>query len=228
MSNRQLRFLKPVSLSMSPIKKLWLTGLLALVAFTVPVSKSSAQTIVGTGDSSSFLVIQAAAFDANPFVFEYRYTYDPLNLLNSYDLLVAVMATQPQFTLSFINYGDEESPNYFLNTVSYLASGSEVPVTLINTGYPDFSPYWVQWVSGGESGYPEAEPIAGGAWTFGSGLSSPYRYLQPGSWDGYIYNDGNVAPSIAPVPEPSSILLIIAAGGILYGVIWKRRAQVRL
>lgn len=214
-------------MSITSLKNIWLTGFLALVTFISFNADSDAQTIIGTGDSSSYLVIEADDFGGS-FVFEYRYTYDSLSPLNSYDLLTAIGAAQTEFSFSFVNYGDEESPNYFLNAISYFNSSTSSTITLTSTPFPLEGPYWTQWASGGESGYPEAEPIAEGTWTYGSGISSPYRYIQPGSWDGYTFSATGVVPSITPVPEPSSFLLILAAGGVFYGFIRKRRATIRL
>ena len=76
----------------------------------------------------------------------------------------------------------------------------------------------VNCTTGGTSGSPlVSEPS--GIWSAGYGIT--YRELAPGSWDGFIFNgvyDSNPpydvispAPSVAPVPEPSSLALLAAA-----------------
>lgn len=161
------------------------------------------QILIGTGEDSSFLVLEAEAF-GDPLVFEYFYDYDPANPLDGYGLLTAIDSALPDLEFTFLNFGTPEEPNYFLNVVTY------EDITLTNTGAPSFSPFWAQWVSGGEAGFPTAEPVPSGEWSFGSGVSAPYRFVQPGSWDGFIYNDGVTPPMTAPVPEPSGVLLVSA------------------
>ena len=184
-------------------------------------AQTQAQTLTGTygtGADISYLVIESSSFSTTTLWYAFQYDYNPASPLDTYAMLSTIIAGDPLLDAVFINYGDEESPNYFLDSISYNG------MTLTNVGSPTFSPYWGQWVSGGESGYPVAEPIAGGSWSFGSGLSAPYRYLTPGSWDGFIYNDGLTPPDFAPVPEPQSWLLILSASGLLVVRLARRRA----
>lgn len=188
-----------------------LRGLAAALLLVVSITFTQAQTLTGsygTGADTSYLVFQADAFGPNPLVFAYNYDYNPASPLDGYALLVAVFSADPLLDGDFLNFGSPEEPNYFLNSVTYDG------LTLTNTPAPAFQPYWVQWVSGGEAGYPTAEPVDLGAWAFGSGASAPYRYLAPGSWDGYIFNDGSTPPSITPIPEPSAIILVALGGGL--------------
>lgn len=183
------------------------------------LSTTSAQILtgsVGTGDDISYLVIQASDFGPDPLVYAYHYTYDSDNPLNSYELFTAIVGAEPFLDASFINYGDSLDPNYFLTAITFHGT------TLTNVGAPTYSPYWAQWVSGGEAGFPTAAPIAAGTWTLGSGMSAPYRFLAPGSWDGFIYNDGNTAPDISPVPEPT-VLAFLGAGG--FALLFRRRLR---
>ncbi|MEO6848525.1 MAG: hypothetical protein ABI443_12480 [Chthoniobacterales bacterium] len=181
---------------------------MSLVALCVGCGVASAQspTVVGSGSDESFLVIESSLFSAT-LVYDYKYTYNPSELLDTHDMLVAIDAADPNISFDFINYGTVVDPNYFLNAVTYNT------VTATNTPSPDYSPYWVQWVSGGEGGYPVAGPIDSGTWSYGSGISAPYRTLAPESWDGFIYNDGILPPSVSPVipiPEASTGCLILA------------------
>jgi len=178
-----------------------------------------AQAIVGTGPDSSHLVIEAAAFGA-PLVYEYNYTYDPLNPLTTTDMLIAVDAAVADISVELL-YGGA-----FLNGVTYIP----LTLTLSNSVTPpDFSPFWAQWVSGGESGDPLA-PMPDNIWSDGYGPAS--RTLEPGSWDGFIFNGAygpapdyflvSAPPSVLPVPEPSTVLLLtFCAAGVL--ILRKRR-----
>jgi hypothetical protein len=202
----------------------FLRNLLAAVAVLAAVSSVPAQTLTGSygsGPDTSYLVIQAADFGAEPLFYAFNYTYEPGNPLDGYAMLSTVVAGDPLLDAVILNFGTVSEPNYFLDSITYNS------ITLTNTGAPTFSPYWAQWVSGGEAGYPTAGPIASGAWEFGSGSSAPYRYLAPNAWDGYVFNDGSAAPDITPVPEPGSAWLILIAGGVFSGLArsrsWKNR-----
>ncbi|MFV0336936.1 MAG: hypothetical protein ACK5LK_01660 [Chthoniobacterales bacterium] len=174
------------------------------------VAAGRAAIIVGSGADSSYLVLEASAWSASPLVYEWRYDYDSLNPPDGYDILSAVIAFDSNLTGVFNNYGTPEDPSYFLASLSYDG------VNLVNAAAPPWTPYWSQWVSGGEAGYPVASPLADGTWAFGSGLSDPYRLLAPGSWDGFVFGDGLTAPSISPIPEPSAIYFLGGAVVLLY------------
>jgi PEP-CTERM motif len=187
--------------------------LTTLLAFYAP---ANGQVIIGTGDDVSYAVIEAEQF---ALIYEYHYTHDPFAPLDGYTLLSAIDSADPSLSLSFLNFGDEESPNYFLDSVAY---GS---TTLTSTPFPQIGPFWAQWVSGGEAGYPVATPIDSGYWSFGSGISSPYRTIGPGSWDGFVYNMGDPPPSVSPVPEPQSSVLLLAGITVVLWMLRRRRHE---
>jgi len=190
------------------MKKLILT---LLAAAGIQLTSASAQTItVGSGTSTSYLVIEAADFGATPLTFAYLYDYNPADPFDSYTMMAAIDTAVADLEFTYKNYGTPLEPNFILDAVTWQT------VTLTNTPYPDFGPFWAQWVSGGQAGYPAAAPIASGVWGFGSGVSDPYRIVEPGSWDGFIFNDGSSAPSVTPVPEPGSAVLLIAGAGALF------------
>ena len=189
-----------------------------LIAFVASYRLASGQILIGTGDDVSYAVVEAGPFGP-PLVYEYHYTYDPAEPPNGFDLFTAIDFADPNLSLGFVNFGDELSPNYFLDSITY---GS---TTLTSTAFPTVGPFWVQWVSGAEAGFPNALPIASGVWTFGSGLSSPYRAIGPGSWDGFIFNVGDAPPSISPVPEPKSAILLIAGITVTLWMIRRRRHE---
>jgi hypothetical protein len=183
------------------------------IAFHAP---GNAQVVVGTGTDVSYAVIEANAF-GDPLIYEYHYNYDALEPLDGYDLLTAIDSADPALTLSFQNFGDEESPNYFLDSITYES------LTLTSTPFPQTGPFWAQWVSGAEAGFPAAEPIPSDVWSFGSGVSSPYRAIGPGSSDGFVFNLGDSPPSVNPIPEPQSSVLLLAGITVVLWMFRRRR-----
>jgi len=204
----------PMKMLVHPARVL-LAAVLTLVAFHAP---AYGQIIIGEGDDVSYAVIEADEFAA-PLVYAYHYTHSPSEPLDGYALLTAIDFADPGLSLSFVNFGDDESPNYFLDSVTY---GS---MTLTSTPFPNVGPFWVQWVSGAEAGFPTAVPIASGGWTFGSGISSPYRSIGPGSWDGFVFNLGDTDPSISPIPEPQSSVLLFAGITVVLWMLRRRRHE---
>ena len=192
---------------------------LALVASSLQRAQAQSITeVIGAGPDFSYLVLEAADFNLpEPLIFEWRYTFEPTTVLDSYDLFVAIDAAVEDLEFFFINYGSEVEPNYILDAVTYQS------VTLTNTAVVPYSPSWTQWVSGGVAGFPTPAPIASGAWTYGSGLSFPWREIAPGSWDGIIYNDGMLPPSVAPIPEPAGMGLLALATLVSAAAFFRRR-----
>ncbi len=202
-----------------PFMKTWFVILLAAVG--AALTPARAQMVVGTGPDSSRLVIEAAAF-GSPLIYEFRYTYDPLSPLTTTDMLVAVDAATADVTFELL-YGGT-----FLNGVTY------VPLTLTLSNSvtpPDYSPFWAQWVSGGESGDPLA-PMPDNTWSAGFGPGN--RIIEPGSWDGFIFNGAyepsppyglvSLPPSVSPIPEPSGALLLTLSVAVV--LVWRRRRNV--
>ena len=179
--------------------------LAALCALITQTTSGLAQTQVGAGPDSSFLVIEAAVFGA-PLVYQWNYTYNASAPPSTADMITAVDTVSVELNFTVL-YGGT-----FVDAIE--PSG----LTLTNASDYPYSPFWAQWVSGGTSGSPlVSEPS--GIWSAGYGIT--YRELAPGSWDGFIFNgvyDSNPpydvispAPSVAPVPEPSSLALLAAA-----------------
>ncbi len=193
---------------------------LAICGSAAFLAAAHSAIVVGTGNDISYLVIEAAEFGA-PLEYEFHYTFDAMAAIDSYTMITAIDAADASLSFDFTNYGTSDAPNYFLNSITYNS---------VTPSDPDL--FWAQWVSGGKSGYPTGVDIASGTWTSGSGVSAPYRTLTPGSWDGFIFNgetDPNppydvisAPPSITPVPEPATLVLL-AIGGI--AVLWRRRAR---
>lgn len=192
-------------------------GFLAVViagACLLPSISSAATTVVGTGPDTSYYVLQSPNLGVRTY--EVRYTYNASLLQDEFFLISQVLAGDTSLTADLDNsFGTLGNPNYLLKSITYNS------VTELGVSTPPYTPYWAQWVSGGQAGYPTATPVTSGAWTFGSGMSAPYRLIAPGSWDARYFSDGISAPSIAPVPETSSALLAILGSLVAF----KRRRQ---
>lgn len=179
-------------------------------ACLLPSVSTAAVTVIGSGPDSSFLVLQSPNLGVRTY--EIHYTYSA-GTQDGYFLLSQVLASDTSVTTVMFNYGTVSAPNYITDSFTFNS------VTETSTPWPDPGPAWSHWVSGGQAGWPTAGPIAAGTWQFGSGMSSPYRLIAPGSWDAFYYSDGMTAPGVSPVPETSSALL-----GVLGSlVIFKRR-----
>lgn len=201
---------------MNKIRSYLATTFAALLAAFLLTTEAQAQVVVGSGDSYSYLVIEADDFGSEPFVFQWYYDYDSDTPLTTADMLYAIQAANVGF--SFTIYGGS-----YLDAISYIP----LTLTLTNTATPPYSPFWAQWVAGGTSGNP-LENVPTGSWSAGYGIT--FRELAPGSWDGFIFNGAYEAtppydiisapPSIAPVPEPGTAVLF---GLALVAVILARR-----
>jgi hypothetical protein len=173
----------------------------------------AANILVGAGSSTSYLVLQSPNLGVRTY--EVRYEFNSGAPQDTYFLLTQVFASDPGYSSTIFNFGTALAPNYFVNSISYSS------VTETGVSVAPFEPYWAHWVAGGEAGFPTSSLVAPATWSEGSGISSPYRKITPGSWDSLFYSDGRTAPSVVPVPETSSTLLL-AAGMLL---IVKRRRK---
>jgi hypothetical protein len=192
-------------------------ALLATLAFFITARPAGAQTAIGSGADSSFIVIQAPDFGT--LYYQVYYNYSASLNLDTYFLLTQITTAVPALSINYTNYGSAEAPNYFINSITYNGT------TLSNSNTPpDFSPSWFQSVSGGQSGYPTASPIASGAWQDGSGISAPYRLIAPGSWDGLVFGEYGDQPTVLPVPEPTQWMLF-GAGGVFLLLTQRRRTR---
>lgn len=186
--------------------------------FVVAAGEGMGQILIGdAGDPyASYLVIEAAAFTTQPMVFEIRYG-DTDQPQDTYALLMTVLGAGVGLSGDFTNFGDEEEPNYFLGSLTY--DGITLAGETLDTDPVSYL-YWSQFISGGWSwDYDEWEPVSvpDNAWTYGGGISHPYRVVVPGSWDAFVYGDGSVDPSVAPIPEPSALCFLLLALGAVYG-----------
>jgi hypothetical protein len=184
-----------------------------LAAISLLAGSTEAQWVdIGSGPDTSYLVIESPndpSFLAAPLQFAIHYTFDTVSPQDGYWLLQEAIAFDASLSAVINNFGSPSEPNYFMNSMTYDL------VTLTNTVLPATGPYWQQWVAGGEAGFPTASPVPSNSWTLGSGISAPYRALAPGSTDGFVFAEASTSPSVSPVPEPSSFLLLVAATVLL-------------
>jgi len=187
-------------------------GFLAVViagACLLPSVSNAATIVVGTGPDTSYYVLQSPNLGVRTY--EVRYTYNASLMQDEFFLISQVLAGDASLTAVLDNsFGTVNNPNYLLNSITYNS------VTELGVATPPYTPYWAQWVSGGQAGYPTASPITSGSWTFGSGMSAPYRLIAPGSWDARYFSDGSSPPSVAPIPETSSALLTLLGPLVIF------------
>lgn len=158
----------------------------------------AATIVIGTGDVSSYLVLESGNLGVRNYEIRYDSSSGPHD---SKFLLDQALIGDTSLTMAFTNYGTPSAPNFIMDSITRNS------VTEANSFSPPFV-YWVQWVAGGDAGYPSATPVPSGTWSFGSGMSSPYRLIAPGSWDAFVFSDGSAPPSVAPVPEPSALVML--------------------
>lgn len=174
----------------------------------LPSISNAAITVVGSGPDSSFLVLQSPNLGIRTY--EIQYTYNSGTPQDGYFLLSQVLGSETSITTALLNYGSPSSPNYITDSFRFNS------ITETSTPWPDPGPAWSHWVSGGQAGFPAAAPIASGTWQFGSGMSAPYRVIEPGSWDAFFYSDGMTAPGVSPVPETSSAMLGVLGALVIF------------
>ena len=167
----------------------------------------AANILVGSGPDTSYFVLESPNIGSRTY--EISYTYDASAMQDGFSMLDSLLGADAMLTADFANFGTAMDPNFFVNSFTFNA------VTEVSVSSSPFVPYWAHWVSGGEAGFPTAAPVATETWSAGSGISSPYRLIVPGSWDALVYNDGVTAPSVAPIPEPSALLLVTAGSLVL-------------
>lgn len=212
---------------------LFLVTLVAL--FIATPSQALIVRDIGTGTDTSYLYIQFADQPENSVLFRYSYDYSESTPVTGSQLIFDIANTAGslfsssgnggstdlggfyfayEFTYNgYSEYGDFTTPkswNY------YTAGGLDVvydPET--------FTPVWGP---GGVGDYT-LTAVAEGAWA-SSMVGSSGRVITPGSWDGWTYGSyPGPVPDVAPVPEPSTYLLIFSGAILLIVARRFRRAS---
>lgn len=178
----------------------WAATLLTLAIPCVYSQAAIVQSTISTGSQSSFLYLESPQLGQR--LYEIRYDLGPTSPIDAVDLINRVDAFDADLDFQLVNFGSTQQPNFFLTGISLLGN----PET--NTNSAPFVPSWVQWAAGGQAGFPTSAPISASSWTLGSGISSPFRILAPGSYDALVFSDFSTLPSLQ-IPEPQIALLIL-------------------
>lgn len=172
----------------------------------------AANILVGSGPDTSYFVVESPNIGVRTY--EINYTYDATADQDGFFLLDALLTADTDLSADLSNFGTASEPNFIVNSFTFDS------VTETSASSSPFVPFWAHWVAGGDAGFPTANPVADGTWTSGSGISSPFRLIEPGSSDALFFSDGSTQPSVAPIPEPS-VICMLASGALL--VLRRRR-----
>lgn len=181
-------------------------GFLAVVIAGIcllPSVSSAATTVVGTGPDTSYFVLESPNMGVRSY--EIRYTFNSTTPQDAGFLLNQVLANDSLVTADIAG-----TTNLFVRSFTFNS------ITEANTPTTPFVPSWAHWVFGGQAGFPGASPVTASDWVLGSGISAPYRLIAPGSSDAFRYADFDTKPSVAPIPEPGSLLLFAGASLTLF------------
>ena len=190
-----------------------------LVCGVVALQSASAVvlTTVGTGEDSSFLVVETP--ELGTLGFEVFYDFDPLVPIGTTDLLEIIAGGQPLFSFTVNNaFGTPEQANAFLTSVTF--DGVTVTPPPFDGTFTDESLRFIILGAGGQTGLaanfsPDPQPIASNSFIPTSGISAPFRVVEPGSTDAILFGPASTLPSFAPIPEPSAALLLLVGCGFL-------------
>jgi hypothetical protein len=206
------------------------------ICFTSAPGRSAVITKdYGSGSDAVHLLLQFAG-GADSVLYTYHFTYSASSPLTGSALFLALDNADTSLSLA---YSGSASSNFFVTDVNYNGN-SEPTSTQLADGYS-----WNYFDAGGlEQAYdsnfnpiPDTyNTVASGSWNLANAGASD-RILQPDSWDAWVLgawveetdSDGfptgvfdyvGAQPSVSPVPEPTSIALVVLGGGAL---LWSRR-----
>ncbi len=182
---------QPTEEHMKPIQTrrgFFLLAAAGVYCLAAGLTTQAAPIPIGSGPDRSYFVIESPNIGTRTY--EIRYTHNPASPRDGAFLLNQIISADS--SLSFQIFG---STNIFVNAIT--TNG----VTESGASAPPWVPYWAHWSAGGAAGFPAATPIDRFSWSSGSGLSSPYRAIAPGSWDALVFSDGSTPPATLP-PGP--------------------------
>ncbi|HWB55083.1 MAG TPA: hypothetical protein VG722_12855 [Tepidisphaeraceae bacterium] len=158
------------------------SGIVFLFTLIFCISSRASIIPVGTGDSTSYVVLNFS----DGAVYQFDVSYDASSSPTGMDLLNEIAASQPLVI---------DAQTYDIGTyVNGLTYGSDS-----DDGYAGGDDWWHYWVRDSES-----DP-----WTSPADLASN-RTVSNGSWDGWVYgNDSAPVPEPAMALSASGLLLLI-------------------
>ena len=178
-----------------------LTGALCLV---VSAPLQAALLTIGSGPDTSYFTLETPNVGLRQYAI--RYEAASAGPAGGTFLLDLIDARDPAISFVILDFGSPSQPNEFFSSLTFNG------VTENN----DFSPggsTFTHWVAGGEAGAaglgaPAPAPMDPDTWELGAGLSVNFRLLADGSNDALVFAPSQTQPSVAPLPEPSSAILM--------------------
>jgi len=168
-----------------------LRNLICLIVVLVVTSSAviAAPVEVGSGVNTAGVYIEWS----DGFVAEFGINFGQTasDTITGADLMLTLDDKIADFTLGYTNWGSEENPDLFIDSMEYLGH--------INSGFGGGADWWHYWIK--DAGQTE--------WTSPFyGMSN--RTVGDGDMDGWIYGRDT------SVPEPATIVLLAIGGFMLH------------
>jgi hypothetical protein len=168
-----------------------LRNLICLIGISVMTSSAviAVPVEVGAGVNAAGVYIEWS----DGFVAEFKINFGqiPSDTITGADLMLTLDDELADFALGYTNWGSEENPDLFVDSIEYLGHS--------NSGYGGGANWWHYWIK--DAGQTEwMSPFYG--------MSS--RTVGNGDMDGWIYGRDTA------VPEPATIALLAIGGLVLH------------
>lgn len=178
-------------------------GAACLLLFSSAFAATTFIGTYGTGKDVVYVSLESPTWGIRHY--KVRFDYSATNAFDGYDAFNTINLNDPDITLNW----QSSSFGQYLKSIQLAGYAKEE-----NSSTAPYV-YWAQWVAGGKAGHPVANDVPFNSWTFGSGVSAPYRIITPGSNEVFVFGTG-AAPSFNPIPEPSFAMVLLVAGGAVF------------